>query len=931
MDYIKTLNLPEMDFPMKPDSAQTEFEILEIWKNLDIYEKRQRLNREKPKFLIYNPPKSVHKNIATDDILNAILTDIVVKYKLTRGFQVPLFPVWNCYTSDIEQGALDSLKSKGNEVERSEVWKCCKSLCSEYVDYQKEQLRRLGTFAYWDKATLTSDSEHQSRAIEAFASLYEAGYVYKGVKPTRWCISCQTDLTRSEIEYRNLKLLLMYVKFPVIQGLEELGEDVYVVVWTNTPWTLPANAAIAVHPDHEYVAVETKNDGILIMAANVVENVVGRKVKGKHQIIKRMKGLELYKIMCAHPFLHRDSEVLLDRNVSSTRGTGCINAMSGFDQGDITANRQYEQEIISTVDQNGRLTEEAGRFCGLNAFEASDPILLELEKRDCLLASESVKQQYPHCPRCKKPIIIRSAEKWILKSDANNLRQRIVKVLEESDWSPGWSKNKFSYNLNKRLDLSISRRRTWGIPTPVFYCSKCDLQVDTQEGINASRNMIVKKGISRWLKAKPNDIFPDDLVCSRCGGKDFQWEADILDSDFVSAMSYKVLSSNGKDAPQSADIFLGNSVQSGKWFQLSLLTSMTIDGVSPFDSVMLHGSVVDGTEEKASRNDTLSIQALLDEFGADILRFWVASVDCEKNPKISRSHLELLSNNYRRIRNTCRFLLGNLYNYDPDSDGVAYDYLQEIDHWVLHRLTKLIDGATKALEDHRPHILCRLLYHFCSVDVSSRYLSIVKRRLYASARWSSSRRSVQTVIHEILTTITRLMAPILPFAAEDIWQHIPGAKERYPSLYLAEWPDMNKNYLDEELEIRWNQLLEIRSEIYRSLEKVRQAEGICGSSQASVTLYAPSSEFYDLLDRYIDDLETIFMVSRVRLMPPDATVPDEIRKSDKIEGLAVEVHRATGGKCERCWVYSDAVGTNEQYPTLCDKCMGVLEGETYYI
>ncbi len=932
MDYSKTLNLPQINLPVKADFAKTEPEILNIWKDRSVYEKRQRLNKEKSTSLIHSPLSPAH-GISIDDAVNVILTDVMVKYKLMCGFRVSHFPVWNCYTSAIEQEVLQLLESKRNEVEQAEVWKRCQSLCSEYVDFQKEQLQRLGVFAYWDKAVLTSDSKYKSRVIEAFGNLYEAGYIYKGTKPTRWCINCQTDLAEPEIEYRNYKLLSLHVKFPVIRELEELGEDVYILVRINTPWTLPANTAITVHPDIDYAAVETENNGILIMADSVVEDIIGKKANENYSIIKKMKGLELYKTVCAHPFLYRDCDVLLDRHVSSIRGTGCDHAMPRADQGDYSTGQQPELETISTVDQNGRLTEEAGRFCGLNVFEASDPITMELEKRECLLLSESVEQQYPHCPYCQKPIVVRSADKWIVKLNANNLHQRVLNVVEESNWIPHWNKNRAAYAIAKRSDWGISRRRIWGIPVPVFYCSKCDLQIDTLESIKASRTMINKRGVSRWLKANPSDILADDLVCSRCGGKDFRWERDILDADFISAMSYKAILPNNKDTFQAAEICLGSNGQNEQWPQLSLLTAMAIEGSAPFESVLLRESVVDdeGTGASRSENDKLLVQDLLDRFGADILRFWAVSVDCGKHLKVSLPRIESVSNAYLRIRNICRFLLGNLYDYDPDGDRVEYAYLQEIDHWLLHRLTRFINGVTKALERCQFHLFYHLLYDFCSVDISSRYFSIAKRRLYASSRWSSSRRAVQTVMYEVLASLAKVMAPVLPFTAEDIWRHIPGGKEDCHSVYLLHWPEENKNFLNNELESRWDHLLKIRSEIYKTLEAVRQKEGINGSSQASITLYASSSDVHALLDRYIDDLETIFAVSKVRLMPPDTIVPDEVWKSNRLEGLAIEIRRTTGEKCERCWIYSDTVGTNDQYPTLCYQCIATLEGGTYYI
>jgi isoleucyl-tRNA synthetase len=595
--------------------------------------------------------------------------------------------------------------------------------------------------------------------------------------------------------------------------------------------------------------------------------------------------------------------------------------------------QQSNSEIISTVDENGQLTEEAGQFCGLNVFGSSELISLELEKRGCLLASELVEQPYPHCSYCEEPIIVRFADKWIFRLDTGNLRQRIPKMLKEVNWLPGSSKDRLSYAIANRLHWDVSRRRIWGIPTPVFYCSKCGFQVEILKSISASRNMISKKGINLWLTAKPSDILLDDVVCSRCGGKDFRWETEILDAEFISAMSYGAIPSNDDDPSQAADICLGANGQNEKNLQFSLLPAMAIEGALPFRSVLIHGAVVDENGKKLSKSGdgVPTIQELLDKFGADILRLWAISMDCKKNLKMSHSRLESVAKVYQRVRNTCRFLLGNLSGYDPENDRVDYAYLQEVDRWVLHRLAKFIHRATKALEDRQFHVFYRLLYDFCSVDMSSRYLSIVKHRLYVFPQWSSSRRAVQTAIYEVLNSLTRLIAPVLSFTAEEIWRQIPSVREDCPSVYLSHWPDVNEDFLDDGLESSWHSLLKIRSEIYRSLEKVCREEGINSFSQASVVLYASSPDTYDLLDKYIDDLEDIFMVSKVRLMPPDVPVPDEIQESDIIAGLAIEARRATGKKCERCWTYSDTVETNDQYPNLCHQCISILDGGTYYI
>jgi isoleucyl-tRNA synthetase len=949
MDYRRTLNLPRIGFPVETNPAESEEGILSFWNDLNVYHKRQQINKEKPVFFVYEPPRLANASI--DDVLSMILKDIMNKYMMLRGFRTPHIPIWNCYSPNIERMAIQLLDGNRDELKRSEIWKQCRNICSDLVDTQKEVYQRLGIFGYWDKAALCSNSNYKTKAIEIFGELFEAGFIYKGVKYTNWCVECKIDLADAEIEYMNLDLLSMYVKFPVIQGLEELGEDVYLVIWTNTPWTLPANRAIAVHPDHDYVAIELENNDILIMAENAVEHVMQKIPKSKlnlqiagragtdvvdsklsYKLIKKMSGVNLYKIVYAHPFLDRDSEVVLDRHASFSRGTGCVHTIPKHGQSEYAVDQKRNLGIVSTVDQNGQLTEEAGQFCGLGAFESSDLISLELEKRGCLLFSESIEQQYPHCSYCRKPIIMISSDKWLFNLGVDKLRQRVLDTVQELKWIPDAGKSRSSYAIAERADWSVSRKRVWGIPVPVFYCSKCNSQVDASESITASRNVISRKGVGRWLMTKPNNILADDLACSHCGGRDFRWGTEILDMDFISAIGYENILSKCQDSFKPADICLGVSGQNEKWLQLSLIQAMALEDLPPFKTAMISGTALDESGKKLSEmEDGLPyIREFTEEFSSDVIRLWATSMDHNKNPKLSSSHLKSISKMYRRIINVLRFMLGNLYEYDPESDKVDYEYLQEFDRWILHKLAKFVKSVSKVYKDHQYHRFYHLLYSFCSVDMSSQYLNTVRRRLYVFPHWSSSRRAVQTVIYEVLTAVTVLMSPVLPFMAEHIWQRIPGIGEDHPSVFLSDWVKSNGNFLDQELESRWDTLLKIRSEVYKCLEKFRREDEIKEFSQAYITLYT-STDIYDLLDRYIDELEEFFMVAKVRLMEPDASNPEEIWKSKNISKLSIEARRVAGDKCERCWTYSDTVGNNKQYPTICHKCIAMLEGGIYYI
>lgn len=925
MEYSKTLNLPKTDFPIRFDPAKIEPEILNTWADLKPYETRQQSNKENTGFFIYNSPHPISNHTYLSDILGIVLKDIVVKYKLMRGFSVPNYPGWDCHSPAIEREVLEFLRDKA-EVPRSKIQKFSRNLCSEYIDHLKEQQQQLGIFAYWEKPVLTSDSDYRHKAVKAFADLYEAGYLYKGVKPARWCVNCQTDLTESETEYKAYRLLSLYVKFPVIYGLEELGEDVYMLVQTNTPWTLSANTAIAVHPERTYVAIEIESKEVFIVAAGAIENVTS-KIHGKYRVVKEMKGLELNKIVYAHPFLDRNSNVFLDRKVPLARGTGCIHTVPESGSGTYA---HQGAESISTVDQNGLLTEEAGQFCSLDVFESVDLISLELEKRGCLLTSEAIEQSYPHCSYCGKPTIVRLTNKWIFNMNTNELRKRILDGMDGISYLPDWSKTRTTNILSRRPDWSISRQRIWGIPVPIFYCSKCGSQVDALESLNSSKDTIRRRGASRWFSAKPVDILPEGALCSRCGSREFRWETEMLDTGFVSAMNCKMPASGNKSAPQPVDVCLGGNGHDENWVHLSLLPSMAIDDGMPFKSILFYHKHVDG---KASElvNTGLPVGELLNKFGADILRFWIASRNFKKQLRLSQVHFDEISAKYQRIRNTCRFLLSNLSGYEPENDKVDYEYLQEIDRWALHKLTKFVKSATEAYESYQFHLLHRLIYDFCSSDLSSLYLCMIRRRLYIFPRWSGSRRAAQTVIYEILTDLIKIMAPILPFTAEEIWRKLPKKEAESPSVFMLDWPDSSDNFLQAEQADRWEQLLKIRSETHKLLANIRQEQEINTLFQASVILYASSPKIYDLLDMYIDDLEEIFMAARVRLMPPDSPIPEGTHKVEGIDDLVIDIRHIAGEKCERCWTYSDTVRTNEQHPGLCNGCIAILEGGAVYI
>jgi len=745
---------------------------------------------------------------------------------------------------------------------------------------------------------LASNHLYESEIIKAFKYLYDSGYLYKDLKSDLWCINCMMDLSRSEVEYRNHNLLSVYVKFPVIKGLESLGVDVFILIWTNVPWILFENRSITLHPDLEYAAVKTEDHGVLIMAQDTVGNILKR--KKNYSIIKTMKGAELGNIVCSHPLVDHDLSILLDKRASAKRGTGCVYDIPKHNQSGFK--KRGKSEIASSVDQYGYLTGCTGRFYGHKVFESAELISLELEKRGYLFSSDHAEYKHPQCSYCKSPIIVIANEHWFVDLDANHLRQRTMKIADEIAWLPGWMKNRISNRIMNMPDWAISRRGSTGLPIPVFHCSDCESQLDIAMTVESYQELMDK-----------------DITCNNCGGKKIKCGNDIFSEEFIYVLSHFFTK---KDSlPRSCHYMIGSAKTEGL-IPFYLISSITSEEGSPIQSCAINRAIAFNDSSEMH-----TIDSLINQYGADIVRLLISSLDCRRHPKISQIQIQQVKSLHARIRNTCRFLTGNLSGYDSKKDRVSYEHLQEVDRWMLHKLTDLVKEVTRSLDNWQFHRIIRHIYNFCSIHLNSVYLSIVKRRLYTSPRWSSSRRASQTVIYEVVTTIAKLLAPILPFTAEEIWEYIPEAKSEYTSIYLSDWPDVQESYFDEELEKRWDLLLKIRSHIY----KLQAKSDIRNLSEASVIFYVSSTEIHSILDNYIDNLEEIFGISKARLMPPEIPVPDGIEWPNDLDGIALEIRLTNGNKCERCWIYSDTVGTNDQYPTLCYKCIAAIEGSTYYV
>lgn len=916
-NYKKTLNLPYTDFPMKADLARREPDILKFWDKKNIYVLSIKKDKEKP-FILHDGPPYANGDIHLGHTLNKVLKDIVVKYKSMRGFWAPFVPGWDCHGQPIDHEVEKLLK--GKKVEAKVFREKCRQYALKYVKRQAEQFRRLGVRGDYQKPYLTLDYSYEATVIRAFATLFKKGLIYQGLKPVHWCYTDKTALAEAEIEYADHETPSIYVKFPIksrFKELEAFKEKKSMVIWTTTPWTLPANVAVAVHPDEQYSAVKRGED-IFIMASRLVPVVAEDAKLGRYEVVKKFKGKNLRGLKLTHPLMKWDSVVVTAKYVTLEQGTGCVHIAPGHGQEDYQVGLEYGLPTPMPVDDNGLFTKEAGKWAGIHVMEANASIVDDLDKRKFLLNSGTILHSYPHCWRCKNPVIFRATRQWFVSMEKANLRKKALGAIEEVKWIPSSGEHRIRAMVEERPDWCISRQRVWGVPLPIFYCTSCDEPLISEATLKAVEDVFAKEGSDAWFLRKPAEIVPAGQVCSKCGGKEFRKGEDILDVWFESGTSHAAVLKTREDQRWPANLYLEGSDQHRGWFQLSLLVSVGIGSSAPYKAVLTHGFLVDGQGRKMSKSlgNVIDPLEVIKESGADILRLWVASGDYSSpDVAISEEILERVAEAYRRIRNTARFLLGNLNDFDFSSDGVAYEEMEEIDKWALLRLHKLIEKVTRDYDRYLFHQAARHIHNFCVIDMSAFYLDVLKDRLYTAGRYSKARRSAQTALRDILISLARMIAPILSFTAEEIWQALPATFDRAVSAELAGWPKANKTYFDEALEEKWDRLVKVRDEALKMLETARANKLIGNSLEAKVEVYT-KGKLYDFLVANQDLLPTIFIVSQVG-----------VHKTSKKE-RDIKISRASGAKCERCWNYSDQVGRDRKHPTLCPRCIEVVSEVT---
>ena len=928
-DYKDTLNLPQTDFPMKANLAQREPEMLKAWDEKRIYQKIQEKNKTKPSYILHDGPPYANGHIHMGHALNKILKDIIVKYRTLQGFYAPYVPGWDCHGLPIELQVDKNLGDKKDKVDIIEKRRLCKAYAAEFVDIQREEFKRLGVFGDWGKPYLTMTYGYEASIVREFNAFVKNKYVQKRKKPVHWCASCVTALAEAEVEYADKESPSVFVKF----GLDAentakyfpalKNKKVFVIIWTTTPWTLPANLAIAFHPDLAYAAVE-QADEISVVAEARIE-ALRERIGLDGKVVAKVLGKDLEGMQADHPFIDRKSQAVLGDFVSLEEGTGIVHIAPGHGEDDYVTGLKYGLDIYAPVDDRGKFTKQAGELEGQFVFKANALIIETLIKNNRLIKEEKISHSYPHCWRCKKPVIFRATEQWFISVEHNDLRKKCLEEIDRVNWVPKWGRERIHGMVSNRPDWCVSRQRSWGVPITIITCNDCGEFIDDGAVLDAIVRLVEDNGADIWFIKEVEELLPAGYTCRKCGHDKFSKEKDILDVWFDSGVSHAAVLENDERLTWPADMYLEGSDQHRGWFQSSLLASVGTRGKAPYRSVLTHGFVVDGSGKKMSKSlgNVIAPQEIIKNFGAEILRIWVSAEDYKDDIRISKEILNRLTEAYRKIRNTCRFLLGNTSDFDHQDYS---DRLQEIDRWAMSRLQGLIRRVTNSYESYDFHEVFHALHNFCVVDMSSIYLDILKDRLYTAKADSTERRASQWVLFKTLSVLTRLMAPVLSFTSEEVWAYVTrqATKEETQdadeSVFFSSFPAVEERFLDSELEERWKRLLSLRDEVNKALELKRAEKFIGNSLEAKLRIFLPE-EYRSLAESYLAFLPALFLVSTLELTRESL---DGAYEGTDIQGLQVLVERASGNKCQRCWNWSESVGSSEKAPDLCDRCYPVV-------
>ena len=916
MNYKDTLLMPKTEFPMRGNLPKREPEIQKRWEEMNIYEKVQERTKDRPLFVLHDGPPFANGHLHMGHALNKILKDFIVRYKSMSGYCAPFVPGWDTHGLPIEQ----VLTNKGiNRKEMSviEFRKLCEQYAFEQIDIQREEFKRLGVRGDWDNPYITLQPEFEAQQVLVFGEMAKKGYIYKGKKPVYWSPSSESALAEAEIEYKDKRSPSIYVSFKVIDGKGKLEEGTNVVIWTTTPWTIPANLAIAVHPELDYVVLETNGEKYVVaeaLAQSVVETVGWEDVTH----VKTLKGEELEYVVTKHPLYDRESPVILGEHVTIDSGTGCVHTAPGHGEDDFYVGQKYGLDVLCPVDDKGYMTDEAPGFEGLFYDDANKPITEKLQEVGALLHLSFITHSYPHDWRTKKPVIFRATAQWFASIDA--FRDELLEAIKEVKWIPEWGETRLYNMVRDRGDWCISRQRVWGVPIPVFYAENGEAII-TDETIQHVSELFRKYGSNIWFEKDAKELLPEGFEHPGSPNGIFTKETDIMDVWFDSGSTHQGVLAERKELKRPADLYLEGSDQYRGWFNSSLTTAVAVTGKAPYKSVLSHGFVNDGEGRKMSKSigNVIVPAKIIQQYGAEIIRLWVASVDYQSDVRISDDILKQVSEVYRKIRNTFRFLLGNLADFHPETDSIEYDQLREVDQYILIRLQRLIKKVRDAYENYDFMSIYHDVNNFCTLDLSAFYLDFAKDILYIEPKEHFERRAIQTVMYESLVSLTKLLSPILPHTADEVWSYIPGVKEE--SVQLTDMPEYKEYENTQEIVEKWDKFLLLRDDVLKALEEARNEKVIGKSLTAKVTLFV-TPETDALLKEIKGNLKQLFIVSACEV----AGLIDEAPETAlKLDYAAVLVEKAEGETCERCWVVTPDVGEDPDHPTLCPRCANVVK------
>jgi len=916
MDFKDTLLMPKTEFPMRGNLPKREPEIQEKWDENDIYKKVQEHTKGRPMFVLHDGPPYANGDIHIGHALNKILKDIIVRHKSMSGFNAPYVPGWDTHGLPIEQ-ALTNKGVNRKEMTVAEFRKLCEEYAYEQIDSQRSQFKRLGVRGDWKNPYITLKPAYEAQQIKVFGEMAKKGYIYKGLKPVYWSPSSESALAEAEIEYKDKKSPSIYVAFKVKDGKGVLDHDTKIVIWTTTPWTIPANLGISVHPELTYAVVEEKGQKYVV-AKDLLESVTQEVEWENPEVVKTVKGSELEYIIAEHPLYGRDSLVMLGEHVTTDAGTGCVHTAPGHGEDDFIVGQKYKLDVLSPVDDRGHMTNEAPGFEGLFYDAANKPITEKLQEAGALLKLTFITHSYPHDWRTKKPVIFRATAQWFASIDA--FRQDLLTAINETKFTPAWGETRLYNMVRDRGDWCISRQRAWGVPIPVFYAENGE-PIITDETIDHISNLFRENGSNVWFEREAKELLPEGFTHPGSPNGKFTKENDIMDVWFDSGSSHQAVLLERDDLQRPADLYLEGSDQYRGWFNSSLSTAVAVTGKAPYKGILSHGFALDGEGRKMSKSlgNVVVPAKVMNQLGADILRLWVSSVDYQADVRVSDAILKQVSEVYRKIRNTFRFLLGNLADFNPKTDAVAYENLREVDQFILVKLNNLTKQVLEAYDKYAYSDIYHAVNNFCTLDLSAFYLDFAKDILYIEGSDHPDRRAIQTVLYESLLSLTKLVSPILAHTADEVWTYIPHVEEE--SVQLTDMPEYKELPNAKEIESKWNSFMKLRDDVLKALEEARNEKVIGKSLTAKVTMYV-NDKAKALLDSIDEDLKQLFIVSAFEVA---SRLEDAPENAVKFENTAIVVTKAEGETCERCWVVTPEVGKVEEFETLCPRCADVVK------